>query len=245
MMIERYFLWFVFYSIVGWVYETILCSSREGRFINRGFLNGPYCPIYGAGAVLDLLILGRIENPICLFFSGVVVTCTLEYLTSYAMERLFNARWWDYSHMRFNIKGRVCLLGAIVFGLFSVILIKGVHPVVVWHTEYVPPIVLHIVCTAVFALLSIDIVVTLTGMADFENKVKEISALIKQHNERITDKLHNTEVAQALNNAHESITRLLNGQQKRMLKSFPSLRLKNYDKITNEIRNYILKKHKK
>lgn len=91
----------MFYSIVGWVYESLICSVGARHFVNRGFLNGPYCPIYGFGAVFDLILLGKIENPFLLFLLGAIVTCTLEYLTSYGMEKIFHARWWDYS------KGRI------------------------------------------------------------------------------------------------------------------------------------------
>ncbi|HHY52695.1 MAG TPA: putative ABC transporter permease, partial [Clostridiales bacterium] len=106
-MVETYFLWFVFYSILGWVYETILCSTLEKRFINRGFLNGPYCPIYGFGALIVIVTLRSVENVVLLFLMAAVLTSTLEYITSWGMEKLFHARWWDYSHKKWNINGRV------------------------------------------------------------------------------------------------------------------------------------------
>ena len=73
--VEKYMIWLFFYSVVGWIYESTLCSVRAHKFINRGFLNGPYCPIYGWGAVLDILILGKVQNPVLLFFLGAIVTC--------------------------------------------------------------------------------------------------------------------------------------------------------------------------
>ena len=121
--IETWFLWLMIYSVIGWVYESTICSIGQRKLINRGFLNGPYCPIYGTGAVLVLLVLGRIQNPVLLFFAGAVLTCSVEYLTSWLMEKLFHARWWDYSKRKCNIGGRVCLIGAVVFGAFSVVLI--------------------------------------------------------------------------------------------------------------------------
>lgn len=86
--IETWFLWLMIYSVIGWVYESTICSIGQRKLINRGFLNGPYCPIYGTGAVLVLLVLGRIQNPVLLFFAGAVLTCSLEYLTSWLMEKL-------------------------------------------------------------------------------------------------------------------------------------------------------------
>ena len=85
--IETWFLWLMIYSIIGWVYESTICSIGQRKLINRGFLNGPYCPIYGTGAVLVLLVLGRIQNPVLLFFAGAALTCSLEYLTSWLMEK--------------------------------------------------------------------------------------------------------------------------------------------------------------
>jgi len=103
LILETYFFRLMVYSILGWIYESIVCSIQEKKWVNRGFLNGPYCPIYGAGAVLDIIILGNIQNPILLFLLGATLTCTLEYLTSYFMEKIFNARWWDYSDFKFII----------------------------------------------------------------------------------------------------------------------------------------------
>ena len=116
MTIEIIFLSFIFYSFIGWLYESALVTYVQKRtFINRGFFLGPYCPIYGAGAVFCYLLLKDISNPIILFIMAAIVCCTLEYFTSYVMEKLFHARWWDYSNLPFNINGRVCLAGAILF----------------------------------------------------------------------------------------------------------------------------------
>ena len=114
----KVFLWFILYSFFGWVYESTLCSITSRSLVNRGFLNGPLCPVYGFGALTVILAFWREPDisPWNLFFSSMVLTCTLEYITSWAMEKLFHARWWDYSEYRYNINGRVCLLGALAFG---------------------------------------------------------------------------------------------------------------------------------
>ena len=130
--------WLALYGFIGWVYESILCSVKARKWINRGFLHGPYCPIYGFGAVTVILVLGRISNPVALFFLGALLTCTLEYITSWGMEKLFHARWWDYRYMKFQINGRVCLAGAVIFGAMTVIVIKAVHPFVSEMTARIP-----------------------------------------------------------------------------------------------------------
>lgn len=137
----KVFLWFILYSFFGWVYESILCSCTSHSLVNRGFLNGPLCPIYGFGAVTVILAFWW-EPDISLwnlFLSSMVLTCTLEYITSWGMEKLFHARWWDYSDYRFQLNGRVCLLGAVAFGSFSVLLIKVVHPRVAALVNRLPP----------------------------------------------------------------------------------------------------------
>ena len=114
------FLWLVIYSVAGWVYESTLCSVQERKLVNRGFLNGPLCPVYGVGSVVVLLVIGNLQNNIpALFLAGLVLTCTVEYMTAWLLETLFDTKWWDYSHMKYNLHGRICLLGAIVFGLFE------------------------------------------------------------------------------------------------------------------------------
>ena len=101
--LEYLFLWFLLYAFIGWVYESVLVSVSERRWVNRGFLNGPLCPIYGCGAVLAIVLLHDFTNPIEIFLISSFGASILEYITSWGMEKLFHARWWDYSHYRFNI----------------------------------------------------------------------------------------------------------------------------------------------
>ena len=105
---ENYFLLFYVCSILGWLLEVACKYQQFHRFINRGFLIGPYCPIYGFGAVCICLALSRFtHDPAAVFSLAMIICGTLEYITSYAMEKLFHARWWDYSSKPFNLNGRV------------------------------------------------------------------------------------------------------------------------------------------
>lgn len=230
--------------MVGWIYESTLCSVRAHKFINRGFLNGPYCPIYGWGAVLDILILGKVQNPVLLFFIGAIVTCSLEYFTSYIMEKLFHARWWDYSKRKFNINGRVCLLGAVVFGAFSVILIKLVHPLVSDVTNSLPRAALHWLAAVMFAIIAADECVTIGGIAGFNKKLKELAAATENVKADIGLKLHDkgglgSEVYNAVHNAAAVFVQKLNAQQRRILAAFPKLRTMEHNDILNDVRRLI------
>lgn len=126
------FLLLMVYSVVGWCGEMVYCSIGQRKLCEkRGFLNGPICPIYGHGALVVLIVLrGGCENPAATFLLGALLTSAVEYVTSYAMEKLFHMRWWDYSRYRFQINGRICLLNSTLFGVASVVLCHGAQPVV-------------------------------------------------------------------------------------------------------------------
>lgn len=127
--LQNYFLLFIIYSFLGWAMEVTCKSIEYKRFINRGFLIGPYCPIYGWGAILITKVLYRYSNDYLVMFIMTILTCgILEYLTSYAMEKLFKARWWDYSKKSFNINGRVCLSTIIPFGILGLFITYITNP---------------------------------------------------------------------------------------------------------------------
>ena len=127
--ITFYFLLFMIYSIAGWVLEVALKYKDHKRFMDRGFLIGPYCPIYGYGALLITILLNKYkDDPITLFFMTIITSGFLEYFTSWVMEKLFKARWWDYSKRKFNLNGRVCLGTLIPFGVFGLIITYITNP---------------------------------------------------------------------------------------------------------------------
>lgn len=182
MILVKYFIWFVFYSCAGWIYESILCSITDKKLVNRGFLNGPVCPVYGVGAVVVIVFLG--DNPstyLELFVTGAVLACTVEYITSVLLEKLFHAKWWDYTRYKFNIHGRVCLLGAIVFGTFSVVLIKFIHPIVEGYTNLVSSTVLVCVAIGTSIIMVIDLIFTVTHLLSLNGRLKQIQDAINLH----------------------------------------------------------------
>ncbi len=123
--------WFIIYSFFGWVWETFYVSIKQEEFINRGFISGPFCTIYGCGAIAVYTILKPAEgNLFILFFGGIVVATLLEYFTAVLMESIFHTSWWDYSDKKFNFQGRICLGASLGWGIFTVILFRVLHPVV-------------------------------------------------------------------------------------------------------------------
>lgn len=159
--IRVYFLLFLAYSFIGWLMEVICKLIQYKRFINRGFLIGPYCPIYGYGALLITFLLKKYtDDPITLFIMAILVCGTLEYLTSYFMEKIFHARWWDYSQKKFNINGRVCLDTIIPFGLLGMFIIYVSNPFLIDKIEKLPEIWLNILFWTLLIIYLVDNIVS-------------------------------------------------------------------------------------
>ena len=124
-----YFLLLMIYSVIGYICEVIYVFIVSKKLVNRGFMFGPYVPIYGMGALLITFFLSKYYNdPLIVFFMGIIICSTLEYFFSYLMEKLFNNRWWDYSNYKFNLNGRVCLLNSILFGIGGLAAIYIINP---------------------------------------------------------------------------------------------------------------------
>ena len=146
---------FFIYACMGWCLEVIFCGLNNGHFINRGFLNGPVCPIYGVGGVLIVSLLTPISGNVFMLFAGaVIVTSAIEYITGYLLEKLYNARWWDYSKEPFNIKGYICLKFSLAWGVVGVILMRGIHPAVMKIVGVLPR-VLGVILLLIFLVVFI------------------------------------------------------------------------------------------
>ena len=160
------------YSFAGWVIEVFNCIIRHHKFVNRGFLIGPLCPIYGFAGLAAAGILGRYEHdPIALFFSSIALFSVLEYFTSFIMEKLFHARWWDYSYMHFNINGRICLETMIPFGLLGVVVVSVINPIVTGFLQAITPIIAYIVFIILAIAFVADIIISLTVIIKYGKTV--------------------------------------------------------------------------
>lgn len=172
--IAVYFLYFIILAILGWIMEVTLQLVQKHKFSNRGFLIGPYCPIYGCGGVLITLALSNLSgHPVALFSTAILICGVLEYLTSYLMEKIFNARWWDYSNNKFNINGRVCLETIIPFGILGLVLIYLINPFVFDSLSKVPTNVLNIIAIIVAILFSLDLITSLTVISNVKKATKK------------------------------------------------------------------------
>ena len=144
------------------------------RFINRGFLMGPICPIYGHGAIIMLILLKDFaSNQFILFVMSMLVCTTLEYLTSYFMEKLFSARWWDYSNKKFNINGRVCLRNTLCFGILAIVLVYFLNPFILTYIEKITEPFLSILFYTLLVVYIIDNIISYNIINNFSSTIKK------------------------------------------------------------------------
>lgn len=185
--IEIYFLLFMSYAFLGWCMEVICKLITMKKFVNRGFLIGPYCPIYGWGAIAITILLQRYTyDPIVLFVMSVIICSIIEYFTSYFMEKKFNARWWDYSNKKFNINGRICLETMIPFGILGTLIMYFVNPIFFKLYNSIPELALHITSAVLFIIFITDNIIS----SNIISSVKvEGTKLVKDNTEEITEKV--------------------------------------------------------
>lgn len=178
--IYQIFLLFIIYSFIGWSCEVLYCSIYQKKFVNRGFLYGPICPIYGCGALIIFFFLMPLAyNVFLLFFSAMFLMSVLEYFVSWAMEKLFDTKWWDYSHYKFNINGRVCLLNSTLFGVMGVIAVKFVHPMVLKLIYSLNDFWTKTFAIILLSTFIVDLAFTLKSLVDFKIYLRRFEDFIQ------------------------------------------------------------------
>lgn len=205
------FLLFLIYSFIGWFYEVLLTLVKKKKFINRGFLIGPYCPIYGVGSLFVIFLLNDyLDKPFGLFILSMVICSIVEYTGSFLLEKIFKTSWWDYSSQKFNINGRICLETMIPFGLGCMLIIYIVNPFFVSILIKIPKVVANIIAVILLILFIIDFTVSFQIIWKF----KKISDDAKKDN---TEKVTEYVKKEILNRKKVLYTRLIN--------AFPNLKV--------------------
>lgn len=258
---------FIIYAFLGWCSEVAFAAVNKGKFVNRGFLNGPVCPIYGVGMLIVVLCLWSLrDRPLLLFLGSALLTTALEFVTGFVLERFFHDKWWDYSDMPFNIKGYVCLKFTILWGLAASFIIGAIHRFIYMLIEKTP-FVLGVILLAVFSAAFIaDFTVTLTALVKLPKKLKamaEAERALRAVSDKIGENISDTTIAakekgEAL--AEENKSRLeelkaeyekkkkelsamleRNFVQRRIFKAFPNLKNGRYKAIFDRISELKLK----
>lgn len=221
--IKIYFLLFLIYSFIGWIMEVGCKLVERKKIINRGFLIGPYCPIYGSGAILITLLLKNfINQPVLLFITAIVICGILEYLTSYLMEKIFHLRWWDYSRRKFNINGRICLNTIIPFGILGMVIMYIANPFFFKLLYAIPAIGLNIIFYILLVIFFVDSIISLTTILGIRKTTVKVSNENREDNtEEITKKVKEILLGKAF-------------AQRRLINAYPKLttiRIKVKEKI--------------
>ena len=256
------FLLLIIYSILGWCGEMIYCSAGQRKLCEkRGFLNGPVCPIYGHGALVVLLCLhGGCKNPLLTFLLGAVLTSLVEYITSFAMEKLFHMRWWDYSQYKFHLNGRVCLLNSTLFGLASVFLYHFANPPIsAWLAGLLASgaaVPLSLILLAVYLT---DIVLSVRGAIQLGGRLARLHAIYGELSEKLesmTAEARQTvhtkleerggeltaRLEAARQEAQQKLRALYDRQslfERRLLRSFPTMRSIHYPEAMKKWKEYL------
>ena len=197
--IINYVFMFFFFSAVGWAIESTYRSLGEKKIINSGFLFGPMCPIYGTGCLVFELVLVPLSQPIekrliPVLLLGMVLADAVEYGTSYIMEKLFNARWWDYSDNFLNLHGRICLRHTCYWAIFAFAYVYIIAPMYQYALSFVPQNVRTIAVFVILAVLAVDLTLTVKAVADINKLMKKLSSLkvtVTEKAEAIKDSAEN------------------------------------------------------
>lgn len=172
-LLEKLIYFFTIYSFLGWFLETVYVSLLEKKFVGRGFLYGPFCPIYGFGSLALILFVFTYENNLLLLFiTSVIVTSILEYITSFFLEKLFHTTWWNYSKEPFNINGRVCLKNSLYWGILSVFILTQIHPIINQITIFFQNIFGHIGPIIIALYFLTDLIFTLRSLFNLKKVLK-------------------------------------------------------------------------
>lgn len=191
--------YFIIYAFLGWCLEVTYAAFVKGEFVNRGFLNGPVCPIYGVGMVIIIVALTPLKNNIFLLFLGsVVLTSFLEYVTGFVLEKVFHEKWWDYSDSPFNLKGYICLSFSLLWGLACVFVIDLIHPMIAAAIAALPKTAGIIIMSAAFAALAVDMTLTVLVILKIKQhavRVDELEARIRRLSDSIGEKISDGVIA--------------------------------------------------
>ena len=182
-------LWvFFIYAFLGWCTEVSYAATKTGKFVNRGFLNGPWCPIYGFGVVIVLAFLEPLKsNLFVLFLGSVVLTSALEWLTGFLLEKLFAQRWWDYSNEPFNLSGYICLRFSLAWGFACLFVVKLLHPTVLLLIRLIPHLVGLILLGILGVVMAIDLAATVSAIAKLNRRLALIDEMAGRIREASND----------------------------------------------------------
>lgn len=176
--LTQWLLFFYIYCFIGWVFESTYVSVCQRKLVNRGFLHGPFLPLYGSGAVLMLYVSIPVEDSwVLVYLSGCVAATALEYVTGVSMEALFKVRYWDYSKKRFNYKGQICLSSTLAWGALTLLLVYGIHRPIAHFVLEIPQRLATSLAYVVTAVMAVDMALSFKAALELRDLLTSMAAM--------------------------------------------------------------------
>lgn len=246
MYIVKIISYFIVYSFIGWVIESVFKSILQKKWVNSGFLNGPICPIYGIGALIMYIFLNKYKmNMFLVFIIGFIVLSIWEYIVGWFLEKVFNTKYWDYTGNKFSIKGRVCLFNSICWGILSVLFIYCLHPFISGKIDMIPENILIIVVSILSAYIVGDTIQSVIKTKTLDKrleKLKELNQTIKEklselNNIKITKPDYSKnlqEIVDKLQIQQKALKNKVLRQTTRLKKAFPTMKSEKISEFLNQ-----------
>ena len=246
---------FFVYGFLGWCTEVAYAAAKQGKFVNRGFLNGPICPVYGIGVGVVLQFLTPVENNlVLLYISSTILVTVIEGLTGFLLEKIFHNKWWDYSEQPLNIGGYVCVLFSLIWGVFCVLIVKVIHPLIDKVLMMIPFVLGIVVMVCLAAGLLADLYVTASGILKMNRRLEameKIAAELKELSDKVGENIYEN-VMEGMEFREEKKARMEELKAKyeemaenrtkvgeRLVKAFPKMQVRQHKEIFEELRERI------
>ena len=245
--IVKILMYFIIYSFFGWTLESILKTCIQRKPVNSGFLYGPFCPIYGIGALIMLAFLENFkDNTILLFIIGFIILSIWEYLVGVLLEKIFHTKYWDYSQNKFNFQGRVCLMNSIFWGILGVVFIQYIHPFMSLQIDKIPETILIIITTFIAICMVIDLNITIVKTTNIQTKLESLKEIKKIDKNKSVNKEAIQTMIDELKYRQTKIKRKLYKQVNRLRKAFPTMKSEAIEKISETLNQKIeIRKNRK
>lgn len=265
-------MYFFIYGFLGWILEVVFHAIVQQKLVNRGFLNGMICPIYGVGMVILVLLLNPIKASLVKLFFGAAILCSVvELITGFVLKKIFHQRWWDYSSERFNLGGYICLEFSVYWGIAGVIAIDGIHPLVVKLINLPPHWSITLMVSIFCIVLIFDIIATVISIRGLNKEIThidEMGDMIKAVSDEITEMLYDgskdammafekykpefeqkkkelAELTKKAENKKKHIAQNMSRTQKRLIKAYPNFENLKHVQATREVKEKLFSHIKK
>ncbi|MBE6114322.1 MAG: hypothetical protein E7191_04500 [Erysipelotrichaceae bacterium] len=216
-------LYFIWYSFLGWVCESVWKTLCSRKLVNSGFLYSPLCPIYGFGGLLIIYSLTPIKKyPLAVFLIGMLLVSILEYLTGLLLEVLFHMKWWDYSNRRFQLHGRVCLENAVIFGCMGLLVIYGIHPRIIYYFEYIPDQLRIVLAMIAIVTLILDTSLSVNSLIKFNQAIDHLHGYLLDRMQEVRNDIVSSR-------EYEELTEKLLRKHQELREKFPKIRHLQFD----------------